>query len=982
MRGNVSYRILLWATILIGSMSQARGQFYDNGQDPAFLKWYRIETPHFRLIFPESFRPEANRLAGILDYSTPYVNYSLNSHPKKIPVIIHNQNTISNGMVVWAPKRVEFYTVPDPNSYPQDELEQLALHELRHVAQLEKINRKFTGALGYVTGELAAGGLSAMIPLWFMEGDAVASETILSHSGRGRLPSFEMSLRAIALEQKKVYKYDKSLLGSYRDYVPDWYEFGYQVTAWSRGKYGNTLWNNALDQVARTPYLINPVNLSFWKQARTTKRRLYDSAFLDLQKIWFDDDLPNAQTPASKRRSPAHPKAYTSYRFPRFFNDSVILAERSGIDDIERFVLIYPNGSEQVIHTPGYYQPVRLSTGGGKIVWAETVYDERWENRNFSVIKIYNPKTQTEWALTRRSRYFAPDINSSGTRIVAVRNEPDNTSWLDILDAGNGKVLQKFTLEGNVSFFKPVWQDSTHILVITLTQEGKDIREVNVVNNSWRTLYKSGFDDIQAIWPAGRYILFHSTQSGRDNIYALDTTSHHVLRLVSTRFGAFDPCLSPDGKTLVYADYHSGGFRLVSLPFNPLSDVTVNRNSESSYNSWEPLVKQEMGVPDFSQTPDSTYTVKRYRKYAHLLRIHSWLPFYFDYENLGFENFPVSPGLMLFTQNMLSTATGSLGYTFRDDHHELITRFTYKGWYPVFDLTHRYGGTPVVTRDSSGIPLPASLPARNEFTLRSYIPVNLTHNRFSQGVLPSVELRYSNNRIWDGETSNYDPGQTLVSYRLYYYSLLKRGDRDILPRLGISLDLRVVHAPWDKQFYGTRALAAGNLYLPGAMKHHTLRISAGHEQQNPSKFYYLNQLSFPRGYSGWLSEKLTTLNGEYVFPLLYPDLAISSLAYITRLRGGLFAEMATGKRNYDYHNRNFIQGPKSFTSFGGELTLDFYALRIGFPLSLGFWGAYMPSEETYGTGVTFNIDVYGLTINRKKKKPLGPFQAMQLSNLH
>jgi len=184
MRGNVSYRILLWATILIGTMSQARGQFYDNGQDPASLKWYRIETPHFRLIFPESFLSEANRLAGILDYSAPYVNYSLNSHPKKIPVIIHNQNTFSNGMVVWAPKRVEFYTVPDPNSYPQDELEQLALHELRHVAQLEKINRKFTGALGYVTGELAAGGLSAMIPLWFMEGDAVASETILSHSGR------------------------------------------------------------------------------------------------------------------------------------------------------------------------------------------------------------------------------------------------------------------------------------------------------------------------------------------------------------------------------------------------------------------------------------------------------------------------------------------------------------------------------------------------------------------------------------------------------------------------------------------------------------------------------------------------------------------------------------------------------------------------------------------------------------------------------
>ncbi|NOY37826.1 MAG: hypothetical protein GXO83_09640 [Chlorobi bacterium] len=950
------------------------GQFYDNGQDPASLRWKKIDTKHYRLIFPDAFMPEAQRLANLLDYSYDFVNYSLQSVPKKIPVVIHNQSTISNGMVVWAPKRIEFYTVPDPNSYPQDELEQLTLHELRHVAQMEKINRRFTGMLGYVTGDLAVGGLSAMIPLWFMEGDAVSSETVLSHAGRGRLPAFEMGLRAISLEQGEMYRYDKSLLGSYRDYVPDWYEFGYQVTAWSRENYGISLWNHALDKIAGYPFTINPVNISFWKDARTTKKRLYDSAFFSLHRKWLAEDAGIKPTPFT-RINTSKRRAFASYRYPRYINDSLLVVEKSGIDDINRFVLMDRTGKETYLFTPGYYQPVRLSAGGNKLVWAETIYDERWNNRNFSVIKMLDIKTGKEWIMTRRSRYFAPDISKDGKQVAAVRIETDNTCFIDILDAQYGKVIKSFTLPGNVSFFKPVWKDPTHLLVIVLTDAGKDIRELNINNGKWEIIYTGGFSDIQSVWPAGEYVLFHSTLSGIDNIYAINRISGKLFRVTSSRFGASDVCVSPNGNKIAYSDYASQGYNIAETGFDPSKWQPLEKVKMPA-GSYRPMLKEEKGLVNTADIPDSTYEVEKYHEATHLFRFHSWLPLYFDYENLAFEEIPVSPGIMLFTQNLLSTATGSVGYSYKDRQHHLITRFTYKGWYPVFDLSYSLGGDPLISRDSTGIPLPPNLPPRNEFRLKTYIPLNLTNNCFSRGLFPSVDMQYTNSFIWNQDIQDYDHGRILMSYRLYYYSLLKMGDRDIRPRLGFSVDARFSHAPWNTRNYGTKSMILGTVYLPGFLPHNTLRLRAGMEKQVPAKFYFLNQLPYPKGYENWLSEKFTVLQTAYDFPIFYPDFAISSLIYIPRFRGQFFWETAKGEGNYDYYNHQSIREKKIFQGFGGELTMDFYALRIGFPISLGIWGAYLPEQGTFKSGISFNIDVYGLSIARRKQKPIQPGMAV------
>ena len=194
------------------------GQYYNLGQDPSNLKWRQISTPHFRIIYPENFEIKAQKMLPALDYVYTRGAKTLAYKTKRVPFIIHNYNSVSNAVTGWAPKRVELFTCPPQDSYAQDWLDQLIIHEYRHVVQLDRTNQGFTKVLSWFAGEQAAVMINGLfVPSWFMEGDAVCTETALSQSGRGRIPAFEMLLRA-QVKQKGAFTYDKAALGSYKSF--------------------------------------------------------------------------------------------------------------------------------------------------------------------------------------------------------------------------------------------------------------------------------------------------------------------------------------------------------------------------------------------------------------------------------------------------------------------------------------------------------------------------------------------------------------------------------------------------------------------------------------------------------------------------------------------------------------------------------------------------------------------------------------------
>ena len=160
----------------------SNAQYFQTGQDPASIKWRQINTENFQIIYPDYYETQAYRLARVLEEVYKYGAYSLNYNPNKFSIILHTQTVNSNGLVAWAPKRSEFYTTPHQGIYPQDWLEQLAIHEFRHMVQVDKLNSELPGLIKAIFGEqITALIFGTYLPWWFIEGDAVVLETALSN---------------------------------------------------------------------------------------------------------------------------------------------------------------------------------------------------------------------------------------------------------------------------------------------------------------------------------------------------------------------------------------------------------------------------------------------------------------------------------------------------------------------------------------------------------------------------------------------------------------------------------------------------------------------------------------------------------------------------------------------------------------------------------------------------------------------------------
>ena len=138
---------LILSLVLI--TTAARSQYYTTGQDPASLKWEELNTEHFRFIYPLSYKNRAIKTAFTFEESYELLKGRYKAKDiKKFPVIIHNHTVTSNGYVAWAPKRMELFPFPGQSSIPLSHIDQLALHELVHVTQMQALREGIRLAAG------------------------------------------------------------------------------------------------------------------------------------------------------------------------------------------------------------------------------------------------------------------------------------------------------------------------------------------------------------------------------------------------------------------------------------------------------------------------------------------------------------------------------------------------------------------------------------------------------------------------------------------------------------------------------------------------------------------------------------------------------------------------------------------------------------------------------------------------------------------
>jgi hypothetical protein len=940
-------------------------QYYDTGQDPASLKWMQIKTGRFKVIYPSRYGLEGVSFAQSLDKAYAKLTSFYPDKKFRIPVIIHNFSTQSNGYVAWAPRRMELYPAPEQNSIPLDFKSQLSIHELTHVLQMESLNSGFTKFLSIGLGEQFPGIVSSLLPLWYLEGEAVFMETILTESGRGRSPAFQKQIKALTSE-KGIFKYDKMINGSFRDFIPDHYQTGYEMISWAHNKYDHEIWNSMLSYTANQPFSINPVNISLSQSASLTKKRLFDETFKNLRDIW-ERDISLMGSHLHEIISPDKAGEYINYYSPVLAGHDSIFAIKTSLSSPASFVLIkLSEKNEKKIFTPGRMPFWYISSAKNKVVWVENQPDPRWENRNYSVIKILDLRNMKPSQLTKNSRYMAASVSPDGKMIAAVENTYDNKNSIIILDPDNGDIIQSSAAPGNVSLQRPEWTyDGTGMTIISLADEGEGIMFYSTVTKKWNTLIEPGKDDIQSSFLRNDSLFYICSSSGTDNIFLL-TPDKNISILTNSRFGTSDLCVS--GGRVIFSDYSSSGNDICSIGFDKAGKKGVSNSRSSSLliNGIDPVEYTSL------ETADSNYIPLPYRKWQHLFNFHSWMPFYADIKEIQTDPASIRPGFTIMSQNHLSTLTSTIGYEYSADRrHKLHSRLTWKGWYPVIEAEIDYGNKPVIDKLLDSVAYPPVIQPGIRFTNRVSLPLNFSTGRFTQFLYPEFTTEYRNNYVYLPGKKKYDYGQLQMTSRLYFSNYQQSAIRDIYPKWAQVFDYNYTFSPFDKDIDGTSESLKTAFYFPGFFPNNGIRIRIETEKQELERYYMGNRIHWPRSYKNIYSEELYFLSFDYVMPLFYPDLNISSLFYLKRIRATFFYDYGRGSGNaYFIQNgsrlviNNYHDYFENFNSFGFEFMSDFHVFRSPFLISAGVQGAWKGISKAPSFELLLNIDIFGMSIGK------------------
>ncbi|MDR0509696.1 MAG: DUF2268 domain-containing protein [Rikenellaceae bacterium] len=930
---------LLAATAAIS----VNGQYYSTGEEPTGLRWRQMGNAEVDVIFPAGSEGLAARTLKYMDTVRRYVGYGYRYGAMRSPLVLHTRNFMSNGIAMWAPKRMEFVAVPDATPYSEPWLKQLATHEYRHNVQYSNQNRGWIKAGSYVLGEQLPLAALILMPLWYTEGDAVLCETQLSTFGRGRQPSFTIDYRMWADEKAfGRFAMDKWFCGSYKHNIPDHYHIGYQMVSWADNHYGENIWDKVIAYGTRNAPLLFTKNIALRKYYNTNVRELFNSTFSDLQNHWAL--LPHEEN--SSRAIDTPTTSFTTYAHPIPIDNNRIIAFKSDFDRSYRIVEVdRRSGVERVVCHTGIPSSVPSYRGG--MLW--------WTEYRSSALRSQTVNSQLCWA----------EVNSGRKGVIRNRQQAlypvalaDGVAMVEYGYDGRYTLTHnanRLTLPDSVSVHGFTYDhDSKSFFFIGLSAGGMWIGawgggRAGRSKNSRFIANRAGF--AQVTDPAhitianlrasrGR-LYFNSIASGRDEAHCFELDSEREYRISNSTYGSFSP-MSIDGKNIVMTTYTREGYRLAvqNIERAQLEEVDPSPVPSDRIN---PLRRKwnVFNVDDVRVSSEPEAPVKKYRSLLHSFRFHSWAPLYFEPDNVLSGYLPtIYAGVTLMSQNTLGNTNATLQYAYTPSGSMYRAVLTNSGLPVRIGFSALYGGGNQSLSPYRGIPAPP-LKHYLGLNLNAYLPLILSSGYHSRTFTPLVELGYSNSLYPNVALNGYYEGRVTLGASLQYTDNTRMAYRDFLPRLGYTVNASLLASPVNRDF-GEVVSLFGRLYLPGVALHHSLRLRGYGFHQFTRRFVAaVNPYLKPHNTRvGLPYEQYVALGADYQLPLCYPDGGWRSVIYVKRLRlnlGGCYSE---------YRLANLSAG--SDHSFGGDLYVDFVPLRLppNVNLTLGL-SAYRTAAGMY-----------------------------------
>ncbi len=945
---NLSATLRATATVLacLSFAVTSSAQFTSNGEDPASVKWSHVKTPNFKIIYPRGLDSLAMSYGTALERYRTAESVSSGLLPgegyrHRTPVILHAYHGISNGSVIWAPRRLDLFTLPDfyNTLEPLDWVKSLAVHEERHLAQMQFGYKGWLKPLNWLIGQSAVGIYSALWPSnWMLEGDAVVAETALTNSGRGRSSDF-LDYYMMAFDEGDWRNWYRWRYGSYRFYAPNYYALGYMTIAGNRYCFDDPGYTERyFSRIARNPF-------RFFNTQKTTKiasgksfRESFDTVMTTFHRIWKNEAELRAPFTAAET-------VQTTGKWFTKLSDNVIGNGKiygilSGIAESKYLVEYDIESGELKKLRPFASYAGGLRYSDGRLWWSESVPDPRWTLKMSSQIRYYDIKSGRTGKLTSSGRYFNPAISNDGEVLAALECPVNSRINITLFSIPEGKKLATRDLPDTlqateINYFKD------KLIISAISDNGTGLYSLNGDLTGEITCISAPLPiGIRNMFEADGRLYFSSDRDGTMELYSTDIESGETVQLTSLPYGGDDFCFYDNN--LYFISLQKEGRLLHKASVSALKNDRVNFRDIHSYPIADKLSEQEaelaakkgISLDNLSGPFETTFSQpKKYVKALNILRFHSWAPVYYDYNEIrnisGDESYdPGNIGATALFQNSLGTAWGAVGYAWHKDPYSYLysnnkfrhsghISFVYKGLYPVFELYADFNdraaikyGRIVTDGNESIVGTLLDKPAING-SAKVYIPFDFSSGGWSRGLIPQVSYTLDNdifdkairkmhkNNAFSGMTSyssfaGYKKGsvaymQTLAA-SLRGYILRPTAQSCTYPRLGIGAEIGWNSRIMLDDIYSSSAYIYGYGYLPGFTQTQGLKLTAKYQHQFSAGNVRQNAISItPRGYANTgvdsyirnFSENQVNFTADYCIPIWFKDIScFSPVAYI------------------------------------------------------------------------------------------------------
>lgn len=611
-----NYRLVTVFFLIMSSLCQAEN-------------WRTIEQPTYRLIFPDTVESEAQRVAAKLDayLSAHQQPLPLTRKPEQVPVVLLTDTHIANGNVNLMPYRSLWYNTP--GAFARLEwYDALAVHEGRHVVQYNQIFQHPVGKMLHLAmGDLGTGALLFLfVPQWYMEGDAVVSETVLTQGGRGRVASFDLWLRTDMLTNTP-YSYIRAMLGTGFDRIPSVspYVLGYYLAGQAEMDHGEQIFAQTMQDMA-TSFSSFSFNAAFKAQTGQTLDTHYQKTVAKMQGYW-QQQLDELTLSPVNDIAPTLSSHWRSV-YPLAMVSDDIVALQVDVKEGSSLVVVTENGpTEKLTAIPASVahsylsgsKDRQISRRGSDFCWIADHDHPTRKNVSYGELECWSKAGGLQRLTHGEKLTMATAVNEG---FIAHRFTRERESQLVQLDS-TGHELAKWALPRG-SLATDIFVGSERIVFVLNGTAEDGIYQLNPAAGQPQPLLLANEEVIRSPLLTQHWLVFSSDRSGIDQLYAMSLLTRQVYQIVTRPYGAYFPLHDSQHQRLIFSDYTPTGQRLVSIPFPDLPEPSAGWIAAADISRSEPFIASLLSdpLPIIDENPN--FPVEPYQPGQHLWNPHSW----------------------------------------------------------------------------------------------------------------------------------------------------------------------------------------------------------------------------------------------------------------------------------------------------------------------------------------------------------------------